>query len=226
MKGIKLAIFDLEGTLFDPGDEAVEGVYEAIDATAGQFALDLHYPSEPEIYKLLGEPDYPRIEGLGLSLTPEQVVFLRAKISELQGELIAEGMGQLREGAIEAMERLRGLGMRIALASTASRNYLLSIMDRFDLGELVEFAICMDDIGLGEKLELLTEILSNQGVLASEAAFIADTSTDFEAARQVDITSIGCSWGYGEEHELAEADRRVDSFEELVELFEAQLDGS
>lgn len=226
MKGIKLAIFDLEGTLFDPGEEAVEGVYEAIDATAGQFGLDLRYPSESEAHRVLGEPDYPIIDRLGLGLTPEQAIFLRSKISEVQSELIGEGMGELREGALQALERLKAMGLRIVLASTGSRDYLLSIMDRFDLGDLVEFAICMDDIGFGEKLELIAEVLSNQGVLASEAAFIADTATDFEAARQAEITSIACSWGYGEEHELAEADRRVDSFEELVELFEAEPDGS
>lgn len=226
MRQIKLAIFDLEGTLFDPGEEAIEGVYQAIDATAGQFGLDLRYPSQSEVYKLLGEPDYPAIDRLGLGLTPEQAVFLRSKISEVQGGLIAEGMGGLREGAWEALQRLRAMGLRIALASTGSRDYLLSIMDRFDLGELVEFAICMDDIGFGEKPELLIEIISNQGVLASEAAFIADTATDFEAARQAEIVSIACSWGYGEGSELAEADRRVDSFEELVELFQAEPNGS
>lgn len=219
MENIRLIIFDLDGTLFRPGEVAVEALYSALEETAREFQIDIRFPEEEEIYRSLGQLDYRFIESLNLNLNKEQAEHLLKTFGEIESMLIEEGEGELYEGAVAALQILKDSGYQLALASCLRRDYLLAIMDHFDLDRYIDFAVSIDDVGRGEETEILSEIIDNQGALPSETAYVADRETNFRAARQIGIIAVGCAWGFGEASELRQADYVVDSFSELVDLF-------
>lgn len=220
MKNIELIIFDLDGTLFKPDQVIVKAVYQAIESTSNQFGLDIKYPSREKIYASLGQLDYRFVDELDLNLNPEQADYLKSSIAEIEGKLVEQGIGRLYDGALETLKSLKDLGYQLAIASNLGREYLLALLDHFDLDQFIDFSVCIDDVGRAEKRDILEEIINNQEVLSSEVVFVADRESDFLAAKELDIKTIGCTWGFGRDEELRLADYRVSSFDALVKVFE------
>jgi phosphoglycolate phosphatase-like HAD superfamily hydrolase len=65
------------------------------------------------------------------------------------------------------------------------------------------------------KGELLARLIGGLGAPKPDCAIVGDTSSDFVAARECGIRSIGVAWGYGRPDELAMADAVVNDAAEI-----------
>ena len=70
-------------------------------------------------------------------------------------------------------------------------------------------------IGVLKKPALLALLISRYGAKPEECAIVGDTKSDFLAARENGMESVGVRWGYGTAEELALADRVVSSAAEI-----------
>ena len=66
--------------------------------------------------------------------------------------------------------------------------------------------------------EPLLKLLSDFNVSPGEGIIIGDSSNDIEAGKGAGVITVGCTYGYGEPIELADADYRIDSLPELFKL--------
>ena len=66
-----------------------------------------------------------------------------------------------------------------------------------------------DDPAIGKmtKSALLAFLMRKYGAAPDECAIVGDTKSDFVAAKDNGIESVGVAWGYGKPEELALADR-------------------
>ena len=74
-----------------------------------------------------------------------------------------------------------------------------------------------DDPAVGKlrKGALLKRIIREIGARLEECAIVGDTLSDFEAAKENGIESVGVTWGYGTPAELAKADRTINQAKEI-----------
>ena len=66
--------------------------------------------------------------------------------------------------------------------------------------------------------EPVLRLLRDFGVSAGAAAMVGDSINDIAAGKGAGVVTVGCTYGYGDISELAEADWRIDRFAELVDL--------
>jgi phosphoglycolate phosphatase len=206
-------IFDLDGTLTDPG----VGITRCI-----QHAL-----------ALLGRPA-PRADALTRSVGPP----LRDSFAELlctgDETLITEAVAHYRErfeavGMFEnvvypdipaALRDLRLQGHRLWVATSKPEPYARRILEHFDLASCFEGIYGSDLSGRNaDKGELLQSVLARERMDAVDACMVGDRSYDVLGARRNRMRSVAVLWGYGtrEELESAEPDRLVGSTAELCE---------
>ena len=74
-----------------------------------------------------------------------------------------------------------------------------------------------DDPSVGKlkKGALLRLVMERTGARAEECVMVGDTISDFAAAKENGIESVGVAWGYGRTDELSDADRIVNNAEEV-----------
>lgn len=66
--------------------------------------------------------------------------------------------------------------------------------------------------------EPVLKLLTDFGVPRERAVIIGDSINDVAAGKGAGVTTVGCTWGYGELSEIADADYLVDSYDALVAL--------
>lgn len=207
-------IFDLE-TVYDAGPVVLKAAAEAVEAASARFGLDLQYPPREEVLRLMGQTEEEFFRELGLALDVDQLEYVRSVFSQAQEQGVRRDRGHLYPGARETLEELKEQGYQVALSSSGSREFMLSIVDHYGLDAYVDISLCLDDVGMADRAALFQEIVNHQDVFPGEAMVVARHMLDFLAARAAALRSIACGWGYGDESELDYADRVATSFHEV-----------
>ena len=60
--------------------------------------------------------------------------------------------------------------------------------------------------------------MEDLNVTAARTAMVGDSSNDILAGKGAGVVTIGCSFGYGVPDEIADADYRIGTFPEILEL--------
>jgi phosphoglycolate phosphatase len=215
-------VFDLDGTLVDSRiaviDAVSAGIREAV-ATAGLVVPPI---DEQLLRDALGKPaaEYFR------AVLPETLGHLAGRVKETatRHEVAAfeAGHGRLFEGVLEALDRLRTAGIRIAAISNAQAPYFRAALEHTGLDARLDHAECHeelpDDAARPFKLTLLRRALAELGTPAKRVLMAGDRAEDLEAGRVVGCTSLAIPFGFGTEEELAIADLRLDSFADLARI--------
>ncbi len=197
---IRLAVFDLDGVVFDSSALVAPAIWDSLDrleaATPG---LCLRRPTEPEVFGMLGLPNSRYVQALGYDLEPGQWALLKDWVEEREVELIGAGVGTLYEGIEALLTRLGDRGVRCVVASNCGRRYLEAIFVRFGLGRWVDGARCNDDYPRGGKADLIRILLDLTGVTAEQTVYLGDRDFDLYAAREAGTRFVACRWGFGRE---------------------------
>ena len=193
---IHTVIFDLDGTLSDSALLTM-AAFRAVLPKQG-----LPMPSEeavrramgyatPEFYYILF-PDLPRdmVDNVGILVEEEELRCLPS----LGGKLLFEGCWEL-------LMRLKENGKRLCIASTGSRDHVLSTLDCIGITHFFDAVYC----DLPDKTEMLRDMINNVDKNADSKSgyidkngyiMVGDMKKDYEAARTNGIVSVGACFGY------------------------------
>ncbi len=217
MQQLRLAVFDVDGTLVDSEHNIVSAMTEAWSR------LELGAVPRPE--------DVRRIIGLSLveacsALLPWAPHQVHRSLAEAYKEafhairLLPDSTEPLFPGVREALDALEADGWLLGLATGKSRRGVQSVLDGHGLdGRFLTIQTADDNPGKPNP-SMLLRAAADMGVDPDWVMMVGDTAYDMAMARAAGTRAVGVSWGYHSIAELATAgaDLVIDSFETLPEV--------
>ena len=194
---LKLAIWDMDGTIVDSRDVIQKAMVRSFDA------LGLTPPEYEDTRKTIGlglhdacqilAPDYSNIAHLAAT-------YKQAFIDQRAEPGFEE---PLYDGAIEALQRLADDGWLIAMATGKSHQGIRAIFEKHPLAPYFDTIWCADD-GPGKPHPFMCdEAMRAVGAAPHQSLIIGDAVHDIRMGLNAGIHTLGVSWGFGTTEELA-----------------------
>lgn len=216
---LKLAIWDMDGTIVDSREVITEAMgiafentglpapaYEDIRKTVG-LGLD-------EVIFRLSPPDLPR-QRLGYL-----VEAYRHSFSSLRGR--PDFTEPLYDGAAGSLASLKEAGWLIGMATGKSHRGIRAIFEAHtELEDMFDTIWCADD-GPGKPNPfMVNEAMGAVGAAPEQSLMIGDAVHDMKMGRAAGVRTLGVSWGFATAEELTPfADEVHHDFESLNRAFE------
>ncbi len=213
MSALRLAIFDVDGTISDSF-----GLIEAAMAAAFQDAG--RTPPEPAETRGV----------VGLSLADAMRVLLPHDGDEVRSmvgagyksnyiRLRSQAPEMLFPGAVEVLRAFQTDGWLMGLATGKSRRGVDVFLDRHDLRGVFDVVRTADD-GPGKPHPfMVADAAASLGVEPQQAVMIGDSRYDMAMARDARSFALGVTWGAGQADELRQAGAH-----EVAEAMDAVFD--
>ncbi len=197
-------LFDLDGTLTDPG----LGITNSILYALKKFGLPL-LPRE-ELYCFIGPPLIDSfIKHNGAS--PEEARVLLAYYREY---FSTQGLFEntVYDGIPQVLSTLKERGMRLYVATSKPEQFAKQILEHFDLAKYFIFigGSTMEETRT-KKDEVIQYVLDTNNLNPAETLMIGDRIYDIEGAHTCGLSAAGLTYGYGSKEELASADYLFDT---------------
>ena len=204
-------IFDLDGTLTDPGIGITRCIQHALTV------LGRRAPASEELERFVGPPLRGSFAAL---LGTDEAELITQAIAHYRERFEACGMFEnaVYPGIPAALEQLRRGGHRLWVATSKPQPYASRILEHFGLARHFERIHGSELSGRNsDKGELLQMVLVQEHLDPADAYMVGDRAQDVVGARENGVGSVAVLWGYGSEEELAAAapDRMVRSTAEL-----------
>ncbi|MBP3392520.1 MAG: HAD-IA family hydrolase [Clostridia bacterium] len=215
MKSYSTILFDLDGTLTDPGLGITNGILYALDK------MGIEKPPRAELYDFIGPP---------LKATLMERFHLDAQggtdaLRYYREFYSTVGLfeNEVYPGIPELLQKLREAGKTLIVATSKPEIYTKRILERFELAEYFHFvAGCTLEEERLHKDEVIAYAIDQCGLAGKEAeiVMIGDRKYDMEGAKVNNLSRIGVTYGYGSKEELekAGADATADTAKELETL--------
>ena len=213
MKKYTHIIFDLDGTLTDPG----LGITNSIMYALKKFGIE---SERTPLYRFIGPPlreSFGLYFGFDQAQAEQAVKFYREYFS-VKG--IYENAPY--PGIIDLLSRLNLQKKKLYIATSKPYEYSIQILEHFKIDQFFEFVSGSNmDGSMGAKSDLINRIIPYiGGENIADAIMIGDRRYDIEGAKHHNMDSAGVLYGYGEFPELEEANPTymVESPEKLSEI--------
>lgn len=195
----KTVLFDLDGTLTDPGIGITNSVWAALRY------FNIEVKDRSELFRFIGPPLIDAfMEYYGF---PEEQA--REAINPYREYFASKGIfeNEVYPGIPELLEKLKKDGYVLAVATSKPEEFAKEILVHFDLMRYFDY-VCgagMDETRTG-KAEVITYALETAGVTDKrQCIMIGDRKHDMEGAAKNGLRKIGVLYGYGSLRELTEA---------------------
>lgn len=197
MKRYNHIIFDLDGTLTDPG----LGITNSIMYSLGKFGIE---QERSALYKFIGPPlreSFGVYFGFDKADAERAVQYYREYFSE---KGIYEN--ELYPGITDLLAELSQQNRKLYIATSKPQEYSLRILEHFDILKYFDFVSGSNmDGSMSAKSDLIDRIIpriSSDELI--ETIMIGDRRYDIEGAKHHGIDSAAVLYGYGERFELEE----------------------
>jgi phosphoglycolate phosphatase len=207
-----LYIFDLDGTLVDSLDDLTASV----NVMRHEFAL----PSldRQSVRLMVGQGARNLVERALPGLSAQEVdAGLKVFLAHNEAHLFDRT--RLYPEVAETLAALAGLGHTLALLSNKNEGLCRKLLEHFGIAG--HFAAVMGGDSMDSRKPSPEPVLRLMTMLArqpAETVMVGDSINDIAAGRDAGVRTIGCSFGYGEPQELADAAFIINSFSELLQL--------
>lgn len=212
MNGIKLVIFDFDGTLGDSQRLITDTMLATIER------LKLPRRSREECARTIGLPLAECFSSI-ISMTEEQAEECAEVYSEIFNVKNVPGAVPPFPGVSETIKALTTKNIHVSIASNRSHHSLHTLVKDMKLSEHITFLVGADDVVRRKPdTEPIEKTLDHFQVAPHETLVVGDTEFDIIMGRRAGAHTCGVSYGNGtrEELEKAGAERIIDSLEELV----------
>ncbi|HEY2615223.1 MAG TPA: HAD family phosphatase [Chthoniobacterales bacterium] len=211
---IRAAIFDLDGTLVDSNELHVEAWHETF----------LHFGKEIPREELRAQIGKGGDQYLPVFLSERELRQFGEEADELRGKIFKDKyLSRVRPfpRVRELLERVRGDGKKIALASSGKADEVAHYQKLARIEGLVDSQTTMDEVAHSKpKPDVFIAALRKLGNLPpDEAIAIGDTPYDIEAAKKINLATIALLCGGFSEDDLR-AEGAVAIFRDPEDLFE------
>lgn len=189
-------LFDLDGTLTDPG----EGITNSVAYALKKYGIEVSDKSE--LYKFIGPPlrdSFMKYYGFSEDDALKAIEYYREYFRDTG---IFEN--KVYEGVEDMLKSLCDMGRKIVLATSKPEEFAVRILEHFELSKY--FAVVAGasmDSSRSKKGDVIAYALSMCGDIdKSTAIMIGDREHDIIGAKENGLKSIGVLYGYGSEDEL------------------------
>ncbi len=209
-----IVLFDLDGTLTDPG----EGITNSVAYALKKYGIEISDKSE--LYKFIGPPlkdSFMKYYGFDEAKAEEAIAFYREYFRD-------KGIFENRvyEGVEHMLEALCADDKTIILATSKPEEFAIRILEHFNLKKyFTVVAGASMDSSRSKKGDVIAYAISLcDGFEKDTAVMIGDREHDIIGAKENGLKSIGVLYGYGDEKELktAGADYIVSTTEDILKL--------
>lgn len=213
-------LLDLDGTLLD----SATGITEHLSSAIASVVTTVH---EPATLRGHVGPPFEVVMPL-LGLEPDQVV---AAIREYRRtyDPVAASLSRPYPGIPDLLDRLQGLGIRLAVATSKPESLARMIVSGNGLEDYFSTVGGADvAVGRSGKAAVVGSVLGRlTEVAVTSTVMVGDRMHDVAGAAAHGLATIGVSWGYAEPGELvtAGAVAVVDTPDELGELLVRHFGG-
>jgi len=194
-----IILFDLDGTLTDPG----LGITNSVMYALRKYGMEV--PSRQELYSFIGPPlkqSFMRWCGFDEAEGEQAVKYYREYYRD-KGLLENE----VYDGIEDMLKALREKGKRLAVATSKPEEFAIRILEHFGLAQYFE-VIAGDtlDFKRNTKADVIASALERLGVTdRSGVIMVGDREHDVIGAKAQDLPCIGVLFGYGSQEELEAA---------------------
>ena len=210
----RYCLFDLDGTLTDPGTGITNSVMHALKK------YGITVSDRTQLYAFIGPPlldSFRKYYGFSEEQSREALEYYREYFRD-RG--IFEN--EVYDGIPELLSSLKDRGITVALATSKPYEFSVQILKHFELyGYFDHIGAATMDESISRKADVISILLKEMGDIdRSEVLMVGDRDQDIDGARENGLTSAGVLWGYGSREELssAGADHLVSDPEELLQL--------
>ena len=192
-------LFDLDGTLTDPG----EGITNSVAYALRQFGIE--NTDRTQLYKFIGPPlkeSFIKYYGFSDQQAEEAVAQYRVYFAP-------KGLfeNKVYPGVPQLLAQLRAKGYKLLLATSKPEGFAVQILEHFGLLEYFDVAAgaTMDGSRVA-KADVIAYALQKAGVTdRTRAVMVGDRLHDVEGAKAQGLACIGVLYGYGDAAELTAA---------------------
>lgn len=205
-------LFDLDGTLTDPGIGITNSIAYALEQRG------MPVPPREQLFRFIGPPlldEFQKVYGVTEAEARELVAQFRVYF-ESRG--IFEN--RMYEGIPEMLQRLRDHGCRLVLATSKPEVFAEQVLEHFSLRQyFTAVAGSTIDEGRTDKAEVIAYALGKLEA-AGRPLMVGDRRHDVVGAQANKIPCLGVLYGYGSRQELTEAGavRLAETVEDVADL--------
>lgn len=212
-------LFDLDGTLTDPG----EGITRCVQYALGKMGVD--EPDRKRLEVFIGPPlsdSFRDFYGMSREEAERAVAFYRERFADrgLYENIPYPGMDRMLSGLCRR-------GKHLAVASSKPEHFVRKILEHFGLEQYFEAVVGSNMDGTRvRKEEVVQEALLRlfgeqpdglPDACRERIVMVGDRKFDIQGARALGLRAVGVTYGYAQPGELeaAGADRLADTVEQL-----------
>lgn len=211
MKNYQYFLFDLDGTVTDPG----EGITNSVMYALQKFGI--HETDRRKLYRFIGPPladSFREFYGFSADETKKGISFYREYYSK---KGIFEN--KLYPGIEDVLKRMKEDGKTLVLATSKPEFFAGQILEYFHLDSYFTFVAgaTMDENRV-KKGDVIAYALEQCSITDKrKALMIGDRKHDIQGAKENGLDSMGVLYGYGsrEELETAGADYLAETVEDI-----------
>lgn len=192
-------LFDLDGTLSDPG----VGITNSVAYALSSFGIEV--ADRRTLYPFIGPPlldSFAKYYGMNEQDAQEALAQYRVYFRDrgiFENELYPK--------TVWLLEELKRAGVNLVLATSKPEEFAEQILSHFNIRRYFDVVAgaSMDECR-SKKSDVIAYALQKAGITDKRAAImVGDHPHDVQGARENALPSIGVLWGYGSESELLEA---------------------
>jgi len=193
IKGVRLVIFDLDGTLVD--------AYPAITSSVNHTLKSLGYPAADKgaIRKAVGWGDRNLLKAFIPGNDLDKALSIYRK--DHSGSLLKGS--KLLPGAGKALSYLKRKGYLLAIASNRPTRFSMIIIRHLKLARFFDYILCADKLEhIKPHPQILQKILRRLKVSREEAVYIGDMYIDIRTGKAARMRTVAVATGSSSLKEL------------------------
>lgn len=195
----KAVLFDLDGTVTDPGLGITNSVMYALNK------FQIKVDDRTSLYKFIGPPlkeSFKDFYGFSDEECSRAIVYYREYYAD---KGIFENV--LYSGMAELLKQVKDSGRKVILATSKPEEFAIRILKHFQIDQYFDYIAGSNmDETRAKKAEVITYALNSCDITdLSSVVMVGDRKHDILGAREVGLDSIGVLYGYGDREELQSA---------------------